>query len=240
MTALSVYVGNDPAALAAYQAWLGRPVDDVLFYLNNDSWAAFDSSVPWAVGLWAPSQTSVIWSVPLTVWGTALDEVATGAYDAHFLKAAQALAAGRSEAGPIYVRLGWEFNGSWMPWAAQGHEAAFVTAFQNVVSLFRSVSDQFRFVWDVNAGGSYDPAKAYPGDAYVDVVGMDFYYNTAWDPTDPLKAFASKVSQSYGLQWQQDFAAAHGKATAISEWGVQTDGAGAYIAAAAKWFADHG
>ncbi|WP_336489083.1 carbohydrate-binding domain-containing protein, partial [Methylobacterium nigriterrae] len=33
---------------------------------------------------------------------------------------------------------------------------------------------------------------------------------------------------------------AHGKATAISEWGVQTDGAGAYIAAAAKWFADHG
>ena len=240
MTASSAYLGNDPAALPAYEAWLGHHVDSVLFYLNNDSWSAFDSSIAWAVDLWKPTNTPVIWSVPLTVWGTSLEQVAAGAYDSHFHDAAVALAAARTDANPIYVRVGWEFNGTWMPWAAEGHEDAFVQAFRNLVGEFRSVSDQFRFVWDVNNGGGYDPASAYPGDNYVDIVGMDFYYDTAWDSADPLTAFQNKVNQPYGLAWQQDFAAAHDKLTAISEWGVSTDNAGPYIERAAAWFQAHG
>ena len=31
-----------------------------------------------------------------------------------------------------------------------------------------------------------NPADAYPGDEYVDVIGMDFYYNIKWNPTDPV------------------------------------------------------
>jgi len=41
------------------------------------------------------------------------------------------------------------------------------------------------------------------------------------------------------LQWLEDFASAHGKQTAYSEWGVNTDKAGPYIALAAQWFATH-
>ncbi|WP_336488119.1 carbohydrate-binding domain-containing protein [Methylobacterium nigriterrae] len=241
MTQLGFYTSNDPAALTAAQKWLGRPVDNVLNYLNNDSWAAFDSSVPHETGLWRSAAASTIWSVPLTVWGTSLEQVATGAYNSHFLQAAQALAQCKpSSDGSIYVRVGWEFNGTWMPWSAPGHEAAFIQAFHNLVDTFRSVSGQFKFVWDVNeGGGSIDPAKAYPGDKYVDVVGMDSYYNIAWDSKDPAAAFQNNVTEQYGLQWQQDFAAAHGKPTAISEWGIQTDNAGPYIQAMAKWLADH-
>lgn len=240
MVQTSVYVGNDPASLSAYTRWMGKAPDDVLFYLNNDSWKAFDSSIGWAVNLWKPSNTPVIWSVPLTVTGTSLEQVATGAYNSHFLQAAQALAQSKpSSDGNIYVRVGWEFNGSWMPWSAQGHEAAFVQSYQNLVNTFRSVSSEFKFVWDVNAGGSYDPSKAYPGDKYVDVVGMDVYYTKEWDSADPHAAFLNKVNQSYGLQWQQDFAAAHGKATAISEWGISADTSGPYIQDMVKWMSDH-
>ncbi len=240
MTQTSVYVGNDPADLTAYTRWMGKAPDNVLFYLNNDSWKAFDSSIGWAVNLWKPSNVPVIWSVPLTVWGTSLEQVATGSYNGHFLQAAQALAQSKpSSDGSIYVRVGWEFNGSWMPWAAQGHETAFIQSFQNLVNTFRSVSTQFKFVWDVNAGGNYDPTKAYPGDKYVDVVGMDVYYTTQWDSADPHAAFLNKVNQSYGLQWQQDFATAHGKATAISEWGIATNHSGPYIQDMVKWMSDH-
>ena len=179
--------------------------------------------------------------MPLTVTGTSLEQVATGAYNDHFLKAAQALAQSQpSSDGNIYVRVGWEFNGDWMPWAAQGHEQAYIQAFQQLVDTFRSVSSQFKFVWDVTeSDATYNPANAYPGDKYVDVIGMDTYYNTAWDSSDPSAAFQHNVHEPYGLQWQQDFAAAHGKATAFSEWGVQSDNAGPYIQAMAQWMSDH-
>lgn len=240
MTQTGVYVGNDPSALTSYASFMGRSPDNVLFYLNNDTWSAFDSSISWAVNLWKPTNVPVIWSVPLTVWGTSLEQVATGAYDSHFRKAALALAQSKPSAdGAIYVRVGWEFNGTWMPWSAQGHEAAFIQSFRHLVKTFRAVSNKFKFVFDVNKGGDYNPARAYPGDAYVDVIGMDAYYSKEWDSSDPVAAFQSHVWQSYGLQWLADFAASHKKPTAISEWGIQTDNAGPYIQAMTQWMRDH-
>ncbi|MCJ2107497.1 Ig-like domain-containing protein, partial [Methylobacterium sp. E-041] len=118
--------------------------------------------------------------------------------------------------------------------------AAFIKAFQELVTTFRSVSDKFKFVWDTtNDGGNMNPEKAYPGDKYVDVIGTDVFYSTQWDGTDAAKGFKGEVTRTYGLQWQQDFAAAHGKATAISEWGVASDNAGPYVQAMTKWMADH-
>ncbi|MCJ2038551.1 hypothetical protein MKK55_06215 [Methylobacterium sp. J-059] len=241
MVQIGIYEGQDPSKVGTYTQWAGQPPDNVLNYINNDSWSGFASSVPWQVQRWQGAGVASIWSVPLTVWGTSLEQVATGAYDNYFQAAANALAqAVPSKDGNIYVRLGWEFNGTWMPWAAQGHEAAFIKTFQDVVDVFRSVSDKFKFVWDVNEGGStIDPAKAYPGDHYVDVVGMDTYYNKAYNSADPAKAFQDKVVEPYGLQWQQDFAAEHGKPTAISEWGVQTDDSAPFVKAMADWMSSH-
>ena len=241
MTQSGVYVGSDPVAFTAYAKWFGHKPGNVLNYLNNDSWSGFDSSIGWATGLWKNSGTSNIWSVPLTVWGTSLEQVATGAFNDHFLKAAQGLAQTKpSSDGNIYVRVGWEFNGSWMPWAAAGHEKAFIKSFQNLVDTFRSVSGKFKFVWDTtNDGGNMNPEKAYPGDKYVDVIGTDVYYDIQWDGINAAKAFQGEVTRAYGLQWQQDFAAAHGKGTAVSEWGIATDNAGPYIQAMTKWMSDH-
>jgi len=101
-------------------------------------------------------------------------------------------------------------------------------------------SDRFRFEWNVNVRETrMNPVDAYPGDDYVDVIGMDFYYNTRWNPTNPVKAWDEMVSSQYGLRWLEEFASAHKKPTAYPEWGINSDGAGPYIERAAQWFSNH-
>ena len=70
---------------------------------------------------------------------------------------------------------------------------------------------------------SVAPDRAYPGDAYVDYVGADVYDNS-WiaDYRDPVARWKDFVTQAYGLQWQSDFATAHGKPMTFPEWGLST------------------
>ncbi|MCJ2105112.1 hypothetical protein MKK70_06900, partial [Methylobacterium sp. E-041] len=106
MTQTGVYVGNDPAAFAAYAKWVGSTPGNVLNYLGNGDWSGFDSSIGYEVSIWKATPASKIWSVPLTVWGTSLEQVATGAFNDHFLKAAQGLAQTKASSdGNIYVRV---------------------------------------------------------------------------------------------------------------------------------------
>ena len=174
--------------------------------------------------------------------GANLKDAAAGAYDAYYLKAAQTLAAtlATDPDGKITVRIGEEFNGNWMPWAAASSPEDFAATFRRIVDIYRSVSPNFQFEWNVNHSfGGMDPALAYPGDDYVDIIGMDFYYDKRWFSADPEIAWSQMVNARYGLQWHQDFAAAHGKPTAYSEWGVDTDNGGVFVAHAAEWFEQH-
>ena len=114
----------------------------------------------------------------------------------YYEQAATILAGTRKSDNVIYVRTGEEFNGNWMPWSAVGHEQDFAKAYRHFVEAFRSISNRFRFEWNVNIRETrMNPVDAYPGDDddYVDVIGMDFYYNTKWNPTDPLKAWDEMV-----------------------------------------------
>ncbi|GJE09158.1 Hint domain-containing protein [Methylobacterium longum] len=240
MLQTGIYGGNDPNNVASYNTWAGKSADNVLVFLNQNSWQAFDSSISYSVDMWKGSSSDPIYSVPLTVTGTSLEQTASGSYNDHYLNAAQSMAAASDTNQPIYVRLGWEFNGDWQPWAAAGHEAAFITTYQNAAQTFQSVSSKFKFVWDMNIdGGNMDPSKAYPGDNYVDVIGSDIYYNHQWDSSDPISAFNHKVSTDYGLNWQSNFAQAHDKPTAISEWGVSSNNDGPYVQSMFKWMTDH-
>ncbi len=84
-----------------------------------------------------------------------------------------------------------------------------------------------------------NPAKAYPGDDYVDFISADMYYNTAWDPKDPSAAFDYMLKRTYGLNWLDTFAKAHDKPIAFPEWGVMSDNAGPFIAKFAAWMETH-
>jgi hypothetical protein len=237
---LGVYCGNDPNAVLQFESWFGRPVSGILGYTGHASWADYDGSVGWAVGLWRTIDRPVFWSVPLIPTGATLEAAAAGDYNDHYLRAARTLATYRPGDAEVHIRTGWEFNGNWFPWSAQGKPQAFIGAFRQFVTAFRSVSPRFVFEWNVNVGDvGMNPETAYPGDAYVDVIGMDFYWNTQWDPADPVQAWNSMLTRRYGLQWHQDFAAAHGKRTAYSEWGIRSNNAGPYIERAKEWFTSH-
>ena len=71
--------------------------------------------------------------------------------------------------------------------------------------------------------------NSYPGDAYVDVMSMDFYYglNSLTNAPDPDQAFGEMLNQ--GLSYIASMANAHGKPLAFSEWGVNQDNFGNYV-----------
>ncbi|HEX6674603.1 MAG TPA: hypothetical protein VF486_06225, partial [Actinomycetes bacterium] len=100
-----------------------------------------------------------------------------------------------------------------------------------------------QFNWNPNAGWSATRTDlTWPGDAYVDSVGIDVYDQSWTAGTYPIPTDASAdevrrrralvwseiLDGTYGLRYWQRFAAAHGKALSISEWGVtsRADGHG--------------
>ena len=63
-----------------------------------------------------------------------------------FIDTAKALV--RNDLADTVVRIGWEFNGEWMPWAAAKDPESFKSYFRRIVETMRSVpGQQFRFEW---------------------------------------------------------------------------------------------
>lgn len=240
--ALVIYVGNDrtsPAALRSFEAWLGCPVEGVSVHTGQANWADWTGSIGYVLGLWSRSDRRLYWSVPLIPEGANLQDGARGAYDDRYMSAARTILAGMPGNGAIEIRTGWEFNQSHMPWSSSGAEPEFGQTFRHFVAVFRGVSGRFRFEWAPAIGGRVDPALSYPGDAYVDIIGIDAYYNLRYDSADAATAWGTNVRRPYGFDWLERFAAAHRKPTAYGEWGVMSPEAAPYVRQAAAWYGSH-
>jgi hypothetical protein len=222
---LGVYGDDGPSHIAAFEAIVGRPVSLNLAFFDRTTWNGFLSSIANNTAIWAGVDT--VWSVPLCASNGTLAETAGGTRDAIFTACAQAVLATAPASGPIYIRPGWEFNGDFFPWSAIGNEAAFVTAFRHVVDLFRAVSSRFRFFWCSNitsTGGdeAITVTDCYPGDAHVDVIGLDIYWTPGIDDEaqQPGTFGYFKDVVEFGLAGCSAFAAARGKPFAIGEFGL--------------------
>lgn len=103
--------------------------------------------------------------------------IAGGAFDEYLARfAGQVKAWGR----PMWIRFAHEMNGSWYPWSVgvNGNTASqYVAAYRHVVDVFRGIgATNVKWVWNPNVLlGSENLAAMYPGDAYVDWVGIDGY-----------------------------------------------------------------
>jgi hypothetical protein len=229
------------AQLRGLESWVGHPANYVVQFADIHE-AAFTSSVWGEVTQAGGFQTlakrvTLVESIPLAFGDfieartpagqeTAranLQATADGAHDADYRVAANYL---RNGGYPdAIIRLGWEFDGDWMPWSARGNEALWINAYRHVADIFRSVSPSFRFDWNGTAGFLQDDTAAYPGDDYVDIVGLDVYdkgLSTVWNPAtqgwvDPVQAFGILRAD---LAAQRDFAIAHGKRVSFPEWAL--------------------
>jgi hypothetical protein len=226
---LGVYLGNGQTGVSRmpeFTKWLGREPNRVLDFLAYDSWASFESDARWTCESWGgfgkrPIVSSMTYSIPLTVQGTPLSEVAAGKHDRTYLAVARDMI--DNGWAHAVVRLGWEFNGSWMPWSASKDPAAYVAAYRRVVMLMRSVPGaRFTFDWCSACGrNAISPDSVYPGDDVVDIIGMDVYtrYYNSFDAIPSLRWRGLRVT-AFGLDWLVRYAAEHHKMISIPEWGT--------------------
>lgn len=240
MVDVSFYIKNSISDLNDVINWFGQAPDSIQLHGGSRNWDDWFGSIDYAGRAMNGSMIDEMWSIPLIPYGANLGSAASGSYDANYKAMAEKLLEFSGDQDRIHIRLGWEFNGAgWFPHSAVGQPENYIEAFRNFVDAARSVSHKFVFEWCPNFGPVDMPAdSAYPGDDYVDVIGLDFYYNIAWDNPDPAKAFDYFVRAPFGLQWQQDFAASHGKPTAIGEWGLNSDSP-EFVKLVANWAEEH-
>lgn len=158
---------------------------------------------------------------------TGLAATAAGDHDADYRAVAAATkASGRTD---IVWRLGWEFTGTWCQWSAVGAATEYAAAFRHVAEVIRAVLPTAQFDWCAMAG-RFDQstyAAAYPGDAYVDIVGLDFYDRGGERSMAPFETVL-------------EFADDHDKLVGVAEWGLDGEDRPAFIELAADWFRDAG
>lgn len=162
-------IGEAPTS----QAVLGRFEEDagkkITFVNTGQGWASFDlRTMQAAIGIGA---------IPLvTMWlpeGMTLAEVAAGRQDPEIRTwAREAKAFGY----PFLFRPWWEVNGNWYAW---GRNPNYIAAWRHFHDLVEEEgATNVTWAWVVNTiwwDPASDPTPYYPGDVYVDWVGMDAY-----------------------------------------------------------------
>ena len=169
--------------LGSFETLVGRPVDVANYYVDFTT-PNFDAAAATAMAdhgatpmiTWQPMNGNL--ANPVTQPGYQLADIIDGSWDSLLATWAKGIAAwGR----PIMLRFGHEMNGNWYPWAegVNGNTAGqYVQAWRHVHRLFAANgATNVTWVWSPNADypGSTSLSELYPGDAYVDDIGLDGY-----------------------------------------------------------------
>lgn len=247
-------------ATLTFDRMINRKLPLGLSFLAQDTWdnmagtiAKVRNTYSGFIGI----RSNIVISVPLLMSGSTLADVAAGIYDSYFTTAAQTIAADFPSAK---VRIGWENCAPWFVWGQSGTNAEKIAAFQHVSTLFKTISPTFEINWNPDklcgyyrANGSVDFPDIYPGDAYVDSIGIENYaqwLNSIDAPTSgstfPYTTPEPTVKQverwtncalgnindtfagagsprPFCLLRAKQFADQHGKPLTIPEWGVGFD-----------------
>lgn len=246
---LGVYQGAGcigASKIPDFENYIGRKLEYVLDFLPLSSWKEQQGAAKWIAECWRPYNKTLVLSIPLVPPGGDLRLAGDGAYNNGYRSIGMILAA--SGFSNAIIRLGWEANGGWYPWASAQAPHEYIRAWQRAVKEFRAVpGSAFRFDWTIALGlQQIGSDKFYPGDDYVDIIGIDVY-NQSWSPgpKTPEDRWKEIVEQPFGLQWHRDFAASRKRPTSFPEWGTGTrpDGHGAgddpyFIEKMAIWIAE--
>ena len=104
--------------------------------------------------------------------GAECPRVISGSYDAKLIETFGYL---NTLSCPVFVRIGGEVN----VWGNQAKPADFIAAYQHVVNIARSQAPRAAMVFSPNfsSANKVDMDIYYPGDQYVDWVGVSLYYD---------------------------------------------------------------
>ena len=242
--------GGEPGNWAAVNSgWSLQPMDGL--HIQTDIGDAY-----WfGTGkTWSPTPRMLMMS---NQYGTPghdfidMGQAAQEAYNATWLSWLKSAAA--AAPAPIkVVRIWQEINGNWMPWSvnqtgatsvdgtpngAPWPAATIIAAFRNMAAQVRAALPNALIEWNLNAAGPWSGPSGpgngtgfdlYPGDAYVDVIGLDSYEkNTSW--ADTVSGHGVNLNDLVA------FANAHNKLVGISETAAH-NGDGSYLTSMTSYF----
>jgi hypothetical protein len=199
-----VHFTKGKAMLGSYLSLRGRTLTESLALrrkqLGRDQ-RIVHKYYPWS-GYHPTSEPDVPPDAVLMVsWhGTTYQKINSGASDKNIIAMATALAAMKR---PVLLRWGWEMNGNWFAWDGTHNgkkPSGYITAWRRMHKLFRAHgATNVAWVWgpNWNSGPNVSWNKFqhyYPGDAYVDWVGVSGYN---FDGESPSTLF-SPIVKAYG------------------------------------------
>jgi hypothetical protein len=252
-TQLGVYGGagcNGAERIPVFDQWLGKPVVRSLDFIASATFANMVQEFGWEATCWQKANLGIrmTFAVPMLTNepNVSLAHGAAGDYDEYYTQLGQILM--KHGWNDAILRVGWEFNGGWYKWAAKKDPADWVTYFRRIVTRLRATPDNhFLIDWNPAIFIQQIPAdQVYPGDQYVDVIGLDIY-DQYWGPANveasPELRWKAFLSDSHGLDWVVSFAKEHNKPISVPEWGVakRADGHGGgdnpyFVEQMAAWF----
>jgi beta-mannanase len=169
--------------LSAFETMVGRNAEIANYYVDFTT-PAFNASAATAISdrgtipmiTWQPMDSSL--PDPVQQPQYSLSTIIDGSWDGLLMRWAKGIAAwGR----PLILRFAHEMNGNWYPWSegVNGNTSGqYVRAWRHVHKLFiANGATNVDWVWSPNADypGSTPLSDLYPGDDYVNTVGVDGY-----------------------------------------------------------------
>ena len=110
--------------------------------------------------------------------------------------------------GTVMLRVLHEFNGDWYPWSISNNDKnpqLYVKAFRHIRQIFRNEkANNVKFIWCPNSMSTPQEEwnfimDAYPGDEYVDYVGLDVFNGAGQKGIPVWHSFTVALADNYFL-----------------------------------------
>lgn len=114
--------------------------------------------------------------------------------------------------GVVLLRILHEFNGDWYPWSIAQNDRnpdLYIRAYRHIRNIFRNLGvDNVQFVWCPNSMSTPQEhwnyiMDAYPGDEYVDFVGLDVFNGAGQTGVPVWRSFRKETADIYYMLTQE-------------------------------------
>ena len=184
-------------ALDAYSSTVGRRPDIVMMFRNMGGPLLYSSEV---TNLKARNITPLVTLEPYVSGGVAsFPDIIAGRYDSYFRHEADAM---KALGMTVDIRFAHEMNllsSDWGPGSDGNTGSAFAEAWRHIVSIFREEgATNVKWVWAPNVDYGGRPFNQfYPGDEWVDYVGLDGYNWGTGSSGSSWQTFSKIFASSY-------------------------------------------
>lgn len=229
---LGVYEGpGDTTEVNSFQSWLGRDQVDATDYVDPSENATWNTVAFKKWGDWRQAKEGrrFVLGLPLVPKTGSLYGTWSGRYDAQFRELARLMKA--NGLGDSVIRLGYEANnpniGPWQAATSSDRPWYFREAFKRIQRIMDTESPALKFDLNFasgNSGSASTFTSLYPGDSYVDYVGLNVYDVHYGVTQSAYSRWQYALTRNMGINQFKSFAAAHGKPVSYPEWGLYKTG----------------